>query len=346
MYQPLQFCINFELPKDSPNQFVAACRDIIEAGWTDSLLHFMNSKSGFMTPTYNGQYKKFNDMCLKYRKDILSSLGKFSEEEIHKCLWNNLSLRKATMSDICLPYFVMDKWSKCKQVYCYDPEMELTLADTEEIQFDPAVFDRMPFKTIYIEFSPEGIFTSHYHGVFVHIARIVDGCHIFVIRMKHNLAYHTGDMICHDEFEIGNIIINRNTDCIAEGEIVEDWAEFCMFVINALLYLCAVNNEITENPDTAKTYRPSVNVRNKYSEIRKWDVGVRYGNAVRQKKSKVSMKATNVSRTGYSLKPHMRRAHWHHYRVGKGRKDIILKWVEPIFVGSGTLPAVKHKVEG
>lgn len=41
----------------------------------------------------------------------------------------------------------------------------------------------------------------------------------------------------------------------------------------------------------------------------------------------------------------MRRAHWHHYWVGKGRTELILKWIEPVFVGSGEVSAVKHRVE-
>ena len=40
----------------------------------------------------------------------------------------------------------------------------------------------------------------------------------------------------------------------------------------------------------------------------------------------------------------MRRAHWHHYRVGKGRTELILKWIEPVFVGSGEVSVVKHRV--
>jgi hypothetical protein len=30
--------------------------------------------------------------------------------------------------------------------------------------------------------------------------------------------------------------------------------------------------------------------------------------------------------------PHLRHAHWHGYRVGKGRKDFKLRWLPPIAV--------------
>ena len=45
-----------------------------------------------------------------------------------------------------------------------------------------------------------------------------------------------------------------------------------------------------------------------------------------------------------SPRAHMRRAHWQRYRVGPGRKEIVLKWIEPVFVGSGEITAVKHRV--
>lgn len=345
MYIPLQFCRNFELPKGSSNQFVKACREIIELGQTDRLLHFINSNPGFMKPSYAGEHKGFNDICLKYREQILSALGKFSKEEIQNDLWNDIVLRQATMSDICMPYFIMDKWAASKQIYCYDPEMELALADTEEIRFDPAVFDRMPYKTIYIEFSPEGILSSHYHGAFIHVAKAGSNYDVLMIRVKHNMAYHTGNMLCTDDIQGSKIIVNRDTDCLSKGEIADDWGEFSMFVLNALLYLCAVNNEVSENPYTAKTYKPSASIKNKFSEIRKWNVGVRYGAAVRARKTAVPAdNKKTVPHPMPSVRPHMRRAHWHHYRVGKGKIDMILKWIEPIFVGSGSIPAVKHNV--
>jgi hypothetical protein len=33
-----------------------------------------------------------------------------------------------------------------------------------------------------------------------------------------------------------------------------------------------------------------------------------------------------------SKRPHIRKAHWERYHVGKGKKDIVTKWKEPVFV--------------
>jgi hypothetical protein len=43
-----------------------------------------------------------------------------------------------------------------------------------------------------------------------------------------------------------------------------------------------------------------------------------------------------------SVRPHLRRAHWHHYWVGQGRTRLELRWIHPVLVGgeqSGNNPA-------
>lgn len=34
-----------------------------------------------------------------------------------------------------------------------------------------------------------------------------------------------------------------------------------------------------------------------------------------------------------SVRPHLRRAHWHHYWVGQGRTRLELRWIHPVLVG-------------
>ena len=49
----------------------------------------------------------------------------------------------------------------------------------------------------------------------------------------------------------------------------------------------------------------------------------------------------NAVGTGRSVRPHVRRAHWHHYWVGEGRTRLEVRWIEPTFV----LPEGKREVE-
>ena len=44
---------------------------------------------------------------------------------------------------------------------------------------------------------------------------------------------------------------------------------------------------------------------------------------------------------GRTVRPHVRRAHWHHYWVGEGRTRLEVRWIEPTFV----LPEGKREVK-
>lgn len=120
-------------------------------------------------------------------------------------------------------------------------------------------------------------------------------------------------------------------------------------MLNALLYLCSENAEIRENAVTKNTYRPSNRVRNKFSEIRKMDCGFVYGSEVRkhrkvheeQQKERKSRETTPIR---HAMRPHTRKAHWHHYWVGKGRKELVLRWIAPTVVGTGECVATIHRV--
>lgn len=45
--------------------------------------------------------------------------------------------------------------------------------------------------------------------------------------------------------------------------------------------------------------------------------------------------------TGRTVRPHVRRAHWHHYWVGEGRTRLEVRWIEPTFV----LPEGKREIK-
>lgn len=64
-------------------------------------------------------------------------------------------------------------------------------------------------------------------------------------------------------------------------------------------------------------------------------LGKEFGDAIRQYNAYVS----SSSETKGTVKPHIRRAHWHTYLSGKGREKRILKWVLPILVKSADLSA-------
>ena len=113
-------------------------------------------------------------------------------------------------------------------------------------------------------------------------------------------------------------------------------------IFQILTFIAVDASDVVENDNTKRTYKPSTTIKNKYSEIRMWDVGIRYGKAIHAAKQKYKKYIREHGGRGEDLKdrkpvrPHVRRAHWHRYHVGKGRQEIKTIWLAPTYVcGNG-----------
>lgn len=261
--------------------------------------------------------------------------------ELYKISSGSSEIPKEKEQDIALlqesvSLFLMENtWAKDKEVYRFDAEMELALTDTENVDLPLSVLDRLPYNCFYIDFAENGIYKANFHGAFVYIVPYNNGYIVCVQRVKEDGRSMFGHVVLIPQNDDRNCVYKfRREDITAPPDKRNlDWQEFGFFLLNALLYLCAANSEIEENPDTKKTYRkPGTVIKNKYSEIRKWDCGFRYGQTVRMHKA--SAKNDISSSTPKSIErtlpsPHTRRAHWHHYWTGKGRTELIVKWLPP-----------------
>ena len=69
--------------------------------------------------------------------------------------------------------------------------------------------------------------------------------------------------------------------------------------------------------------------------IQAWDVGFRVGCTVAQmyqdRPSGDLMEQQSMRRAS-GRRPHIRRAHWHHYWTGKGRSVLVVRWLLPILI--------------
>lgn len=129
-------------------------------------------------------------------------------------------------------------------------------------------------------------------------------------------------------------ILSGKTDGIPfkpiAGEMGDDYNSIIGAVVCQVLnYLTSDGADIMESPDTKDTYRVTIsadNIHNTYREIQKWDCGFNYAVAVKdylKSRDKISS-----GRTGTPKKPHVRKAHWHHYWIGSGEhKRLIRKWL-------------------
>lgn len=115
--------------------------------------------------------------------------------------------------------------------------------------------------------------------------------------------------------------------------------------ITAAYYLASKNAEIKETK-TKKNERPMVATRPgakpQKVNIKNYDVGYIIGQSFeKQMAGHQSNRETMTMRGGSTraVRPHIRRAHWHHYWVGEGRTRREVRWIEPTMV----LPGAKSE---
>lgn len=189
-----------------------------------------------------------------------------------------------------MTFLIVEVWKPDKEVYRFDAELEFALSDIEEIEVPVRILDRLPYQTFYLEFAEDGIYSSHFHGAFIHLIKEGLGYHLYVMRLTEDGKgmFGSASFVPDENTKNAVFLISRGNDTICgDSEKDIDWPEFCMFLLNALLYICSENAEIRENPVTKNTYHPTARVKNKFSEIRKYDCGFVYGAEVRKNRVKL-----------------------------------------------------------
>lgn len=260
-------------------------------------------------------------------------------------------------------------WRKSKEVYVFDPDFVSLLSDMEDdVEIPTDALLRLPYYAFYVEAPGNSSIVGEFDGFFAALESD-PGNHERELRIS---------LIFKEESEppCVPIIINLDTDTISQSarnlgeemrkhlpansiaanDIISKHAELYRtvgaFAVNMILYIIADNNDIAPNSEQAFITHRTPHVRDKYSEIRRWDVGVRVGNTIR-----AARKATPVqdepkpTGTHASPRPHMRRAHWHHFWTGPKKdldaRKLVLKWIPPTFVSGEDeeqMPIVLHPI--
>lgn len=234
-------------------------------------------------------------------------------------------------------------WEKYKTIYRLDQQLAKDLCQetnqllTSNVPIE--VLDNLPFPSIWIE---TNILSSTAFGFIAPIQG-------FFVSMQFPAMIFT---FATSKFELKNhAIVYDNNKTIAEamsGVYLDDLSnsqtQELIKALSLVLYLCANNADVRES-------KRSKNRISGAGSVTQWDVGVRYGNAIRA----YAAKEGKSHKGSHSRKrPHWRKGHFQHYWTGPRSKPkerkLILNWVEPVLVNeelanSDKLPAVIHKVE-
>lgn len=264
-------------------------------------------------------------------------------------------------------------WRHSKEAFVIDEGMqELLFEQADDLKLEPETLLNLPYPCFYIQFAPDtALRGTVYHGLFVHLEYDTNtggrelrllylsekgqtmGVPVYIDAGTLEESIEETCARAHDNLPEGYRELRRVLD--KESERRSDSARFYKQTLQIVLYLCAQNAEITPNPEQVTHTRRSVSVKDRYAEIRKWDVGVRIGNAVRAYRSSTDRWAkaneSDASAGHASPRPHMRRGHWHNFWTGKKdgseERKLVLKWVAPTFVNAAQedeIPVTLHRV--
>lgn len=297
----------------------------------------------FCNPHYNGKFKTLNHNLLTNNDFSKMFLG-FDLKDFDEV---NLSLTSEWLDGFYMPE-IINKWQNNKLVYHFDPHFCEALMNTNELSVSYYQLTHLPSNNFYVDVSSCPIL---YPLVGAWTDVIVKGNYfdIYVVMLRND--YMKFSWHIYGNFKDGKIDFAIPK---APPEIYSPWEEnkeqnpnkmnregLVTLILQLFNYLYVKKPDMVET--TTSTYKHSDVVKNKYSEVRSYDLGNYYGYKTRKVLKEIRRNSKrphhNVEKRHVHHKPprpHFRSAHWQLYHVGKGRTETEIKWIEPIFVGGKT----------
>lgn len=233
-------------------------------------------------------------------------------------------------------------WRRSKDVFVLDPDMCQLLIEQadDDLEVPVEILLNLPYTCFYVETQQ----FEDVNGFFVHLEHDIhtDEKELrFLFLFKDGSAY--GYPLC--------LVANTVSDCIKAMSLkdyskapsnirrnvfqVQNSSHFVQLVsqlLQIVLYICASNADIQPNSEQFLVMKNFDEIRDKYSEIHKWDLGVNIGSQIRRQS-----KILNPNKSHTSPRTHIRRGHWHHFWRGSRRdnsRELVLHWVAPTVVGA------------
>ena len=248
---------------------------------------------------------------------------------------------------------IADAWKKYgMQVYEFDPDFADSILGEEWMGLLPEVIEYAPHECFYMKLPFNGLS----EGTLVNVMpcdRILGFNPAFFPGCEDAKGVYIGGDPDSPDGERGRAVVNTGERLFAlcSFAIPKEFAHMTddtplglyppELVANGVAYLCSANADIY------KAYEPQPRLKRNNAKRRSaatWhEVGYRIGSELRAYEKAGWGRAPHQ---GGTVRPHMRRAHWHHYWIGPrdGERRIVLKWLAPTMVGAGIDAATVHKV--
>ena len=278
-----------------------------------------------------------------------------------------IDIRMAMIS-VAQAIFAIAPWRLSKEVYVIDEDLKDLLFEQDgELDVPDEVLLQLPYPCFYVELPNTYYRADKIHGFFVTLEYDVNNGDkelkpVFLTDDGNIFSYsiHIGAKTIEESVDMLDKQALENTNGDKELKrlvlrAMQDSAETKIFlkqILQVILYILAQNAEITPNSEQSFITKRGKTVKDKYSEIRKWDVGIRVGAAIRQQKAKEQSRKKEYKESEHqSPRPHMRRGHWHHFWTGPKaqpeERKLILKWLSPMAIAANPedMPITFHEVK-
>ena len=350
---PLEVCKDFRSHESESSFFSLMKKNLPQQFERADLLDLILTKK-YMEEGQSAELRKVSYLAMSFIKKYMNEWRKSKRE-------GNAyteAIDSLTMADMIL------QWGIFKQVYKLDKDFLSELLHTRNLVVPAYSINHLPADDFYLDFSgAEDVYPVA--GAFVHVVK-GDSPQIAVMMLTDeriffsyysNLQYVEGlaeipkEAVPMTPFLAYNFGDEENAP---KNYDFDPRANIVRAIFQSIVFLAAENKDVEESPVSKKTYRKSSTVRDKFSEVRTWDVGVRYGKAIRigrtaeavSEEDTEEFQGDECGNPRKSPRPHVRSAHWHRYHVGKGRKEIRINWLAPSMVGGNKeLPATIREVK-
>ncbi|EOV4287844.1 AcrVA2 family anti-CRISPR protein [Escherichia coli] len=259
---------------------------------------------------------------------------------------------------------VFGAWRVGQGIYRFDSAVFDAVVDMDIPEIIPAeTMYHLPEWAIWVETPGLKLEGSPVHGFFATIEQDTPGSEASMVLFVDS----------ERKLEISKFVLRPGTpikDCVMQSamygyffsaldglpplEMATRQAELLKPYLNLLLFITTQASEITSSQEQ----RPSRALPKKTSKGErffppnapmKWDVGLRIGAALKTESCPSGPSGDSQSSQG-TVRPHIRRAHWHGYWLGPrdGDRTFDLRWLPPVAVNvkeNEPLPAVLHPVK-
>ncbi len=259
---------------------------------------------------------------------------------------------------LSLKAHVLGAWRATQGIYRFDRAVYEAVIDMDMPEKLPnELFLRLPEWSVYIETPRLMLGDDQVYGFFASLEQDQGTSLVLLIQTEKSLMEAVKIKLRPNEDLISCIndsvmfgFFFKCLEGVAAGALCERQATLLAPFINLVLFVCTQASEIGDG--TRQPVAPGITKTKSGPRLfppnqpRTWDVGLRMGAALR-----IAQRAhlDNPLGSGFGVRPHVRRAHWHGYWYGplEGERNFKLKWLPPVAVkvdSADALPVVVREV--